>query len=158
MTAFTAAVRQRLGVPDANASAEVLIAALDEALAEVRADRAERIPPAPAPRPDGISIPAAEHAQLVADATAGHDARAEVINGRRDRIVDEAIRAGKIIPAQRAQWRASADVDESGTRNLLNTFKQTVPLAELGHSDTLRNSQDSLYASAWGNDQEENHS
>ena len=160
MSAFTTAIRQRLGVPDPNASATTLLAALDEALAEVRDDvrdaRPAPVAVKPSAKPGEIIVSAAEHAQLVADATAGHDARAQLISGRRDQIVDEAIRSGRIVPAARAQWRASADVDESGVRELLNTFSpNTVPLSEIGHSDTISNSQDALYAAAFGDDTKE---
>ncbi|MEN0021997.1 MAG: head maturation protease, ClpP-related [Microbacterium sp.] len=148
--AFLAAVRDRLGVTDADAPEETVIAALDEALAE-QPDTT----PVLNTVPDGaIVMDAAQHQQLVRDAAAGRKAREQQISDRRDGIVDAAIADGRIAPASRDGWRTQLDNDEQGISDLLATFpSNSVPVAELGHSEvfaTATTADDANYSAIYG--------
>ena len=140
-----AGLRERLGVTDAEASDETLLAALDQALEE-QADT-----PA-ATLPDGtVAIDATVLAELQANARLGAEARAEQDSNRRDAIVAAALADGRITTASSDAWREQLDSDEEGTTKLLSSLaKNTVPVAEIGHSDTLSSSDDALYESIYG--------
>ncbi|WP_051701741.1 head maturation protease, ClpP-related [Mycetocola saprophilus] len=145
---LTAGLRERLGVTDAAASDEALLAALDEALVE-QADT----PAAPAASiPAGaVIMDAASLAELRAQAALGAEARAQQESDRRDGIVSQALSEGRIAAASRDQWRAQLDSDETGITTLLASFpKNAVPVAEIGHSDTLTSSGDALYGTVYG--------
>ncbi|WHP18829.1 head maturation protease, ClpP-related [Cellulomonas sp. ES6] len=144
---FKAGLRERLGVTDADATDETLLAALDEALAE------QTNPPAAAAvstLPDGaVVVDKAIHEQLVADAAAGRKAAETLDAQRRDGIVAAALSDGRIAPASRDAWRAQLDKDEDGTKALLESMpKNTVPVAELGHADDTQSTEDRLAAKA----------
>ena len=139
-------LRTRLGVAEAEPNDEMLLAALDEALAE-----GDEPQPTPATA-NTIVVDAEVFAGLQRDAQDGRDARAEQVSTRRDGIVSQALREGRIAPASRNDWRTALNHDEDGTVKLLATLpKGTIPLAEVGHSDELSDS-DALYAVAWGTD------
>jgi ATP-dependent protease ClpP protease subunit len=146
---LTAGLRERLGVKDAAASDETLLAALDETLAE----QAET-PAAPAASlPEGtVLMDAASLEELRAQAALGAQARADQVSARRDGIVTQALAEGRIAANSRDSWRAQLDKDEDGIKSLLESFPKnsTVPVAEVGHSDTLTSSEDALYAQAFG--------
>ncbi|MFI8593738.1 head maturation protease, ClpP-related [Microbacterium sp. NPDC078428] len=148
---LTAGLRERLGVTDAEASDETLLAALDQALEE-QAD--PTTPSASAALPEGaIVVDKAAHEQLVADAAAGRRAMDAIDAQRRDDIVAAALADGRIASSSRDSWRAQLDKDEDGiTAILAGMPKNTaVPVAEVGHSDTLTSTEDALYAQAgWG--------
>ncbi len=150
-----AGLRDRLGVTDADASDEVLLAALDQALEE-QADNPNE-PAAAAALPEGtVAIDSTVLAELQANARLGADARAEQDNARRDAIVATALREGRITAASRDTWRAQLDTSEESTTALLATLaKNTVPVAEVGHSDTLTSSEDSLYNAMYGSTETE---
>jgi hypothetical protein len=136
-------------VKDAAASDETLLAALDETLAE----QAET-PAAPAASlPEGtVLMDAASLEELRAQAALGAQARADQVSARRDGIVTQALAEGRIAANSRDSWRAQLDKDEDGIKSLLESFPKnsTVPVAEVGHSDTLTSSEDALYAQAFG--------
>lgn len=147
-----AGLRERLGVTDADASDDVLLAALDETLTEQAA-------PTPAPvaaLPEGtVAIDATVLADLQANARLGAEARAEQDRMRRDGIVATALREGRITPVSRDAWRAHLDKDEEGATTLLASLaKNTVPVAEIGHSDSLTDADDALYAKYSGENKE----
>lgn len=123
-----AGIRARLGVTDAEASDEQLLAAVDEVLAEQTST-----PTAP----EGtVLMDAAALADLQAAAQEGREARAEQARGRRGAIVDEAIQEGRIAASSREKWLGHLERDEDGTRDLLASLaKNTIPVAEIGHSD-----------------------
>lgn len=148
-----AAFIERLGVTDADASDETVLAALDQALEE----RAESPAAAAATVPEGVvQLDAAAYEELRQNATLGAQARAQQQSDRRDAIVDRAIKEGRILPTSRATWRAKLDKDEESTQELLNSLHpNTVPVAELGHSDTVTSADDALYAAAWGDETKE---
>ncbi len=146
-----AGLRQRLGVNDANATDDQLIEALDESLAE----RAEPTPAATAQLPAGtIAVDAAAFKELQANAAAGANAAAELASQRRDGIVNKALREGRIAASSRETFRAQLDADEEGTSKLLNSLPaNTVPVAEIGKSDSLTSADDALYAGMFGDEQ-----
>ncbi|MEE2816017.1 MAG: peptidase, partial [Actinomycetota bacterium] len=149
-----AGLRERLGVTDADASDETVLAALDEALAE-QADTTPR--PAAAALPAGFTaIDESVLAELQANARLGAEARAEQERTRRDGIVADALRDGRIAAASRAAVRAQLDKDEAGTVAFLNTLpKNAVPVEEVGHSDTLTSADDALYGAVYGSTEKE---
>lgn len=146
---LTAGLRERLGVTDATADDGTLLAALDEALAE----QAET-PVAPAASiPEGaVVVDSAVLAQLQTNAQAGVKALAAQVSARRDGIVSQALTEGRIAASSKDKWRAQLDTDEDGIKSLLESFPKnsTVPVAEVGHSDTLTSSDDALYAQVYG--------
>ena len=150
---FKAGLRERLGVTDADASEETLLAALDEALAE-QADGTTSVGSVvvdvTSNLPDGaLVVDKAVHEQLVADAAKGRQAM-EVIDGqRRDGIIAAALKEGRIAPASRDAWRAQLDKDEDGAKALLESMpRNTVPVAEIGHADDTKSTEDQLAAKA----------
>lgn len=151
---FMAGVRDRLGVTDADASDETVLAALDEALAE-QADT----PAAPAASlPEGaMVVDKAAHEQLQRDASAGRQAMDAIDAQRRDGIIAAAMKDGRIAASAKDSWRTQLDKDEDGIKALLESFpKNAVPVEEVGHSDTLTSADDALYASAgWADDKKE---
>jgi len=147
-----AGIRERLGMTDANASDETLFAALDEALEE-QADPATPV----ATIPEGAVVMDADTlADLRAQAALGAQAREQQQSDRRDTIVAKALAEGRIAVSSKDSWRAQLDKDEDGISTLLGSFpKNTVPVAEVGHSDTVSSADDALYANAWGQTEKE---
>lgn len=145
---FKATLRERLGVTDALASEETLIAALDEALSEQTEPKAAAV----ATLPDGaLVVDRAAHEQLVADAAKGRQAAETLDSQRRDGIVTAALQDGRIAPTSREAWRAQLDKDEDGTKALLESMpKNTVPVAEIGESGPEATADDALYGSIYG--------
>ena len=150
---LTAGLRERLGVTDAAATDEVLLAALDEALEE-RAD-----PPAASASsvPQGaIVVDKATFDELQNNAAAGRTAMDSIDKDRRDRVIATALAEGRIAAASKDGWREQLDQDEKGITSLLASFpKNAVPVTEIGHSDTLVSSVDAMYAQAGWADSEE---
>ncbi|VXB75436.1 head maturation protease, ClpP-related [Pseudoclavibacter sp. 8L] len=149
--AFKAGLRERLGVPDADASADQLLAAVDEALTEQAA------PVAASNVPEGaVVVDAAAFAQLQDQAAQGQAARAEQIKSRQEGIVNDAVKAGRIAPSAAAGWLASLAKDEEGVTALLSTLPEnTIPVAELGHTDETATEAEALFAAAgWSNEKE----
>lgn len=138
-----AGLREKLGVTDAAASDETLLAALDETLVE----QAET-PVAVAPAGTTL-IDAGVLAGLQADAAAGREARAQQEKERRDGIVAKALAEGRITPASQVTWRAQLDTSEEGTATLLNSLPKNaaVSVTELGISDDVITDEDRAYAS-----------
>lgn len=147
-----AGLRERLGITDADATDETLLAALDAALA----DRAESTNPS-AGLPAGATLIDSEVlASLQADAAAGREARAAQISARRDALVAAALQDGRIAPSNRETWRAQLDTAEETTTALLESLpKNTIPVSEVGHSDDVTTAEDAMYAKAWGADNKE---
>ena len=141
-------LRERLGVTDADADDEVLIAALDEALAEN----------AQAPTEEGMLgknamvVDRAAYEQLQADAAAGRAARDQQTRERRDALVTAAVSDGRIAPSARDEWRKGLDENEERTSALLALLpKNTVPVAEIGYA-LEGDETDGLYESIFGKD------
>ena len=108
-----AEIAKRLGVTDTGADDSTILNALDESLAE----RAEPTATLPA---GVVAIETGVLENLKADAAAGREARDELDRQRRDQIVNDALRAGKITADQKADWRASLDQNEKATAALLS--------------------------------------
>lgn len=122
MEEFLNSLRQRLGV-NSEASAEDILAALDEALAE----QADPTPTSGLPA-GVVAIESGVLESLRADAAAGRQALANQTTARRDAKITAALKAGKITAAQRDQWRASLDKDEDGITALLDSMAAVVPV------------------------------
>jgi ATP-dependent protease ClpP protease subunit len=149
---LTAGLRKRLGVTDAEATDETLLAALDEALAEQPENTTQT-----AALPEGtVAIDATVLADLQAGARAGAEARAAQDATRRDGIIDAALRAGRITSASQAHFRAMLDADEGMATELIASLaKNTVNTIEIGRSDALTDTDDALYSAAFGSTEEE---
>lgn len=149
-----AGLRERLGVTDAEISDDALLAAVDEALAE-QADT----PAAPAATiPDGaIVVDKGAYEELQSNAAAGRAAMDAINAQRREGIIRDALKDGRIAASAKDSWRAQLDKDEDGIKALLESFpKNAVPVEEVGHSDTLTSADDALYASAgWADEKKE---
>lgn len=71
--------------------------------------------------------------QLRADAAAGREAREAQIDDRRQRTVENAIKAGKIAPSRRDHWLAAIEADEEGATATLNALAPgLIPVTALG--------------------------
>lgn len=147
---------ERLGVTDADAADETLLAALDEALQEQADENTDPAPePAAAALPEGVvPIDAEALAQLRADAAAGREARAEQHRVRREGIVTAAIKAGKVPPKSRQRWLDALEKDEAGTVGILADLEpNTIPVDEIGEMPSGElSSDDYVYAVLFGDD------
>lgn len=142
-----AGLSERLGVTDADATDETLLAALDEALNEA----ADTTPtPATAALPEGaIVVDRAAYEEMQRGAASGQTALDTINAQRRDGVITNALKEGRIAPSAKDGWRAQLDKDETGITALLESFpKNTVPVEEIGESDTLSGAQGSLAAKA----------
>ncbi len=136
--AFKAGVRERLGLTDADASDETVLAALEDQITA---------PPAPTVPEGAVIVDAAAYEQLQSDAAAGRQAMETINAARRDAIIADALKSGRIAAASQEIWRAQLDRDEEGTKALLAAMPEnTVPVEELGHADALTSAEDALYA------------
>jgi ATP-dependent protease ClpP protease subunit len=123
-----AGLRERLGM-NADASEEQLLAALDERLTQP----ANTITEAPA---GTVLVDEGRFRELEAAAQAGVQALAQQDGVRRDRVIAAALADGRISAATQGDWRAALDADEDRTASLLGSLpKNTIPVAEIGHSD-----------------------
>lgn len=139
-----AGLAERLGVPEAEATDEALLAAFD-------ASRAK------ASIPEGVTaIEPSVLEKLQADAAAGRAALEAQTKARRDAIADKALREGRITAETHAKWRARLDDNEEGITELLDSLapNKALPVAELGHQ-AEPTEVDSLYAQAWGADEDQ---
>jgi ATP-dependent protease ClpP protease subunit len=143
---FLASVRDRLGMSEAEASEETVLAALDGVLANKAdtpaADAATPPLPAGARVVDGAAFEA-----LQEQAALGVKAHEKQVSDARDAIADQAVRDGRITAHSRDSWRAQLDVDEKGITALLNTFPKNtaLPVIELGHADEVTDSESALH-------------
>lgn len=137
----------RLGITDADATEDTILAAVDEALAE-RAEPAPRFAP-----PEGTVLMDADQVeQLRADARAGAEARAQQISDRRAGVVDAAIQDGRVAPARRDHWLAQLAADEEGATEVLASLAPgTIPMAPAGFTGGVDEStdEDAVYAKYW---------
>lgn len=138
MSEFLAALRDRLGITDAEAKEDAILAALDEALTE-QAEPQEGQPQASAP--EGVTtievdVLEAMRADLAEKTAALAEVQAKADAERRDSIVAKAIKEGKVAPARRDHWIAQLNADEEGAVQVLDSLAPgTIPLSEIGHSD-----------------------
>lgn len=120
---------------------EALLAAGEYAAAErdalAAASKPEEVKPAATPQlPDGIvAIDAAQLEELKVAAGAGATARAEQLQAERDRVLNDAVKAGKFPPARLGHFQGLWDKDPEGTREFVEKTLAAgaVPLEEVGH-------------------------
>ncbi|WP_193596080.1 head maturation protease, ClpP-related [Microbacterium sp. YJN-G] len=150
---FKAGIRERLGMTDADATDETVLAALDEALAEQADTEAAPV----ATIPEGTQV--VENGvldQLRADAAAGRQAREQQIRDRRDGIITAALKDGRITAASKDSFRALLDADEEGTSKVLAAMApNTVPVAEIGHADGEVAADEAAYRAVYGTTEKE---
>ena len=130
-TEFLNGLRARLGVTDADATEETILAALDESLAE------QPQPAVDMQVPEGtVLVDKGQWEQVKQDAEAGRQARAEQVTARRDALIADALREGRISPANSEAYRQMLDVDEERAARVLNALQPNtaVPVAEIGHA------------------------
>ena len=149
-TEFLNGLRARLGVTDADATEETILAALDESLAE------QPQPAVDMQVPEGtVLVDKGQWEQVKQDAEAGRQARAEQVTARRDALIADALREGRISPANSEAYRAMLDVDEERAARVLNALQPNtaVPVAEIGHAggqgDEVAEVVDDAYPSNW---------
>lgn len=144
--AFMAGVRERLGVTDAEASEDAVLAALDGALTAQPQSTV----------PEGtVLIDATVLAQIKADGEAGRAALEAQSKARRESIVAAAVKEGRISNANRDKWLAQLEKDEEGASELLASLEPNrTPVVEIGHSDDV-DGVEALYRQAWPSDEDE---
>ena len=147
-TEFLNGLRARLGVTDADATEETILAALDESLAE------QPQPAVDIQVPEGtVLVDKGQWEQVKQDAEAGRQARAEQVTARRDALIADALREGRISPANSEAYRQMLDVDEERAARVLNALQPNtaVPVTEIGHAggqgdEVADSSDEELYA------------
>lgn len=126
---LTAGLRERLGMTDADATDDELLAAVDEALDERAADTT------PNELPDGVvMVEESTLAALREDAAAGRAARDEQLRQSRENTVDAAIRDGRIAPERRDHWINSIAADPGAADSLASLQPGLIPLDPKGHT------------------------
>jgi hypothetical protein len=145
-------LRSRLGL-----TADADEAAINEALLQ-RLDA----PPAPAPVPAAasalppgvVTIDQSTLDELRGQAAQGVQARAQQIIERRDNVIEQAVRAGKITPARREHWQKAWAADAEGAEQALASLAPgLVPvdgLTGVAGGDDNANSDDAVYAALFG--------
>ena len=122
----------RLGIktPIDELTDEQMLAAVDEVLSE----QADEAPSASVP--DGtVLVDQTQYEQMRADAAAGREAREQQIAANRDQMVGDAVKDGRIAPANRDAFRKMLDTDEARGAEVINQLQpNTVPVAEIGHA------------------------
>lgn len=80
--------------------------------------------------------------QLIADAKAGAEARAQQVKEANDRVITEALSKGKIGPANSKTWREALDgAGREQTIALLESLPEnSLPVTEIGHGVSSENS------------------
>lgn len=147
-TMLTEGLCQRLGIADSTADEEAILAALDERLAAPAAGEFTA-----ASIPEGMAlVDEAILTQMRADAEKAREALAAAEAARRDAIVDEAVKSGRLAPASRERMRALLDADEESASALIESLApNTIPVAEVGFSDAESMSDAEMVARmAWG--------
>lgn len=121
----TAAVDERLGAPEPEVTAPAAAATAAQPINPV------------AGLPEGlVAIDANLLEELRSNARAGAEARAEQDRTRRDGIIAQAIKDGRIAPTSREHFRSMLDTDEAGTSAALASLQPNtaLPVEELGHA------------------------
>lgn len=78
--------------------------------------------------------------QLVADAQAGAQARAQQLREANDRVIADALAAGKIGPAAAPKWREELDKSPDTVKALLEDLPENrLPVTEIGHGVSSEN-------------------
>jgi len=83
-------------------------------------------------KPGTVTLSAAQFAALSDGATKGTEV-AKILDGqRRDKLANDAFRAGKITKTELTEWRKALDRDEAGTTTLLSTLTPRFSTQEIG--------------------------
>lgn len=144
--AFMDEVRARLGTPDADEAG--ILAALDKI--KTKAEIPEGI----------VMVDQAQLDELKAQAKKGVEAvEAEDVR-RREGLVDDAIKDGRIPPARRDWWLNSLSVDEEGFTEKLSGLDHVIPTEPVGYTggvdeadgegEPQMTEEERIYAKAWG--------
>jgi len=129
-----------LGITDADATDEAILAATREALDE-RADA--DAPSAPtAALPGTTVIDSTQLEQLQRDAAAGREARDQQNADRRTAVLNRAIDEGRIAPANRAAFAALLDADEAGTTARIADMAPVFNTTPKGYQGGVKESSD----------------
>jgi len=83
-----------------------------------------------------ITYPQARALLSEADAQGKFVPATEVFRAQAEHELEEAVRAGKVLPRQRDDWRRIALSDLPAFRRLMNAQKPVVPLAPVGFAGT----------------------
>ncbi|MEU4781035.1 head maturation protease, ClpP-related [Micromonospora sp. NPDC023633] len=117
-------LRKRLDVAD-DADPAAILAAVD-ALAER--------PSAPQTAPGTVVLDEAQHAQLLADARDGREARAQQLREQREATVKAAVKDGRIPPARAKHWVEQLEADPGAAETLAKLKPGLVPVDEIGYA------------------------
>lgn len=151
-----AGLAKRLGVSEADVSDDVLLAALDESLAEQAEDTPTAEPIvvaepvlATAALPEGVvAIDSTVLAQMQQNAQRGAEARAEQDKERREGLLATALKTGRITTASVEDWRGRLEKDETGYAAVLASLPENiVPVEEIGHASAVV--ADDAYPAHW---------
>ncbi|HEY9315796.1 head maturation protease, ClpP-related [Williamsia sp.] len=157
VTTLNEGLAERLGIA-ADANDETVLSALDEALAERAAPEPVEQQQAPAAQlPAGIvAIDEAALTALQARAARGDEARTRQEASERVSAVENAVRTGRIAPAQRESWlnRLATDPSEA---TVLDSLAPVYPVGnEIGHAgspvDNADTDSDAIWAELYGKD------
>lgn len=89
----------------------------------------------------GIIVDKEVHDKLVADASAGAEARAQQVREANDRVISDALAKGKIGPASAPKWREELDKSPETVKALLEDMPENrLPVQEIGHGVSSENS------------------
>lgn len=135
---LTESLVEKLGL-DAEADDETILAAVEAKFAAP----AEPAPPAEptgeqitaaAAKLDMVMVPKAQYAETVAAVQELQNVRAAQVAADNERFLDDAIKAGKIGPANKVALMPLMKLDPSGTRAIVEAIPANViPVAEMGH-------------------------
>lgn len=144
--AFMKALRERVGIPaDAELDEDQILAAVDEALAEVEEEEngVAEVTPAAAAAPGTVVVDEDSYRELVASAQEGREARQEQLANRRTAIVENAVRTGRIAPARKDHWLNAIEADP-GAEEVLNSLAPglVVPMEPAGYTGGVDESTD----------------
>ncbi|WP_053207939.1 hypothetical protein [Jiangella muralis] len=91
----------------------------------------------PKPNDDGtVTLTAAQLTALTQNASLGAAAHGELAEQRHARILDDAVRAGKITPPELEAWQTALTGDEPGTVTLLDKIQPRFNTEAAGHATT----------------------
>lgn len=87
---------------------------------------------------------------LRAGAQAGSEARAEQLTSKRDRILDDAVKAGKFPPARKDHWAKQMKLDPEGAEQAIASMPaDLIPVTERGSSPAEGETSVEAYPDSW---------
>ncbi|MGO3895360.1 head maturation protease, ClpP-related [Brevibacterium aurantiacum] len=145
--AFMKGVRERLGVPaDADLDENGVLNALDEVLAEGEATTNSGPAPAAPTAKGTVVMDETEHAELLASAEAGRAALAEQAKAKREKLVADAVRDGRIPVARQGHWTTQLEADEGAAEVLASLSPGTIPVDPIGYTGGVNETPDDASA------------